>query len=80
VRQGPCAADRVRRKQVSQQEITDLLEFLTQRGKYLPIPLAKAAYTLYRGAGDVGGLFHGNLLIPRLCGAVGIVRRERDLT
>ncbi|MCE9525122.1 MAG: c-type cytochrome [Planctomycetales bacterium] len=30
-------------KQVSQQEITDLLEFLTQRGKYLPIPLAKAA-------------------------------------
>ena len=33
-----------------------------------------------RGAGDVGGLFHGNLLIPRLCGAVGIVRRGRDLT
>ena len=32
-----------------------------------------------RGAGDVGGLFHGSLLIPRLCGAVGIVRRERDL-
>ncbi len=30
-------------KQVSQQDITDLLEFLTQRGKYLPIPLAKAA-------------------------------------
>lgn len=30
-------------KQVSQQEIADLLEFLTQRGKYLPIPLAKAA-------------------------------------
>ncbi|MGI8979383.1 MAG: PVC-type heme-binding CxxCH protein [Pirellulaceae bacterium] len=30
-------------KQVSQQEITDLLEFLTQRGRYLPIPLAKAA-------------------------------------
>jgi uncharacterized protein len=30
-------------KQVTQQEITDLLEFLTLRGKYLPIPLAKAA-------------------------------------
>jgi putative membrane-bound dehydrogenase-like protein len=30
-------------KQVNQQEITDLLEFLTQRGKYLPIPLGKAA-------------------------------------
>ena len=30
-------------KQVKPDEIANLLEFLTQRGKYLPIPLAKAA-------------------------------------
>jgi putative membrane-bound dehydrogenase-like protein len=30
-------------KQVSQEEITNLLEFLTQRGKYLPLPLDKVA-------------------------------------
>src|SRR5262249_5403164 len=30
-------------KQVSRQELTDLLEFLAQRGKYLPLPLDKAA-------------------------------------
>jgi hypothetical protein len=30
-------------KLVKPQELTDLLEFLAQRGKYLPLPLAKAA-------------------------------------
>jgi uncharacterized protein len=30
-------------KQMNPQELTDLLEFLTKRGKYLPIPLDKAA-------------------------------------
>src|SRR5262249_18345030 len=30
-------------KQLSRQELTDLLEFLTQRGKYLPLPLDRAA-------------------------------------
>jgi len=30
-------------KQHTQQELTDLLEFLTQRGKYLPIPIDKVA-------------------------------------
>jgi putative membrane-bound dehydrogenase-like protein len=30
-------------KQLSRQELTDLLEFLTQRGKYLPLPLDKVA-------------------------------------
>ena len=30
-------------KQISRKELTDLLEFLTKRGKYLPLPLEKAA-------------------------------------
>jgi uncharacterized protein len=30
-------------KQMSETDVTNLLEFLTQRGKYLPLPLAKAA-------------------------------------
>ena len=30
-------------KQLSRQELTDLLEFLTQRGQYLPLPLDKVA-------------------------------------
>src|SRR5439155_786015 len=30
-------------KQVSRKDLTDLLEFLTQRGKYLPLPLDKVA-------------------------------------
>ncbi|MCS7047495.1 MAG: c-type cytochrome, partial [Gemmataceae bacterium] len=30
-------------KQLKEQELIDLLEFLTQRGKFLPLPLAKAA-------------------------------------
>jgi putative membrane-bound dehydrogenase-like protein len=30
-------------KQLSRQELTDLLEFLTQRGKFLPLPLDKIA-------------------------------------
>ena len=30
-------------KQLKQEELVDLLEFLTQRGKYLPLPLDKAA-------------------------------------
>src|SRR5204862_1433634 len=29
--------------QLKERELVDLLEFLTQRGKYLPLPLAKAA-------------------------------------
>jgi putative membrane-bound dehydrogenase-like protein len=33
-------------KQVSRKELTDLLEFLTQRGKYLPLPLDKVATTV----------------------------------
>jgi putative heme-binding domain-containing protein len=33
-------------KQLSKKELTDLLEFLTQRGKYLPLPLEKAATAL----------------------------------
>jgi putative membrane-bound dehydrogenase-like protein len=30
-------------KQISRKDFTDLLEFLTQRGKYLPLPLTKVA-------------------------------------
>src|SRR5262249_38651346 len=30
-------------KQLSRKDLTDLLEFLTQRGKYLPLPLDKVA-------------------------------------
>jgi putative membrane-bound dehydrogenase-like protein len=30
-------------KQLSRKDLTDLLEFLTQRGKYLPLPLTKVA-------------------------------------
>ncbi len=30
-------------KQINRKELTDLLEFLTQRGKYLPLPIDKAA-------------------------------------
>jgi hypothetical protein len=30
-------------KQLNRKELTDLLEFLTQRGKYLPLPLDKVA-------------------------------------
>jgi putative heme-binding domain-containing protein len=30
-------------KQISRKELTDLLEFLAQRGKYLPLPLTKVA-------------------------------------
>jgi putative heme-binding domain-containing protein len=33
-------------KQISKKELTDLLEFLTQRGKYLTLPLEKAATAL----------------------------------
>jgi putative membrane-bound dehydrogenase-like protein len=40
-------------KQVKPQEITDLLEFLTQRGKYVPIPLEKVATVT-----SVKGMFH----------------------
>ncbi|HEY2414337.1 MAG TPA: PVC-type heme-binding CxxCH protein [Pirellulaceae bacterium] len=40
-------------KQVKPQDITDLLEFLTQRGKYVPIPLDKVATVT-----SVKGMFH----------------------
>ena len=30
-------------KQINKKDLTDLLEFLTQRGKYLPLPLTKVA-------------------------------------
>src|SRR6185369_10893246 len=40
-------------KQVKPQEITDLLEFLTQRGKYVPIPMEKVATVT-----SVRGMFH----------------------
>jgi putative membrane-bound dehydrogenase-like protein len=40
-------------KQVKPQEIADLLEFLTQRGKYVPIPLDKVATVT-----SVRGMFH----------------------
>src|SRR6476620_8736765 len=40
-------------KQVKPQDITDLLEFLTLRGKYVPIPLEKVATVT-----SVRGMFH----------------------
>jgi uncharacterized protein len=40
-------------KQISRKELTDLLEFLTQRGKYLPLPLTKVA-----SAVSTRGLFY----------------------
>ncbi|MGE3408925.1 MAG: PVC-type heme-binding CxxCH protein [Pirellulales bacterium] len=40
-------------KQVTAADIANLLEFLTQRGKYLPLPLAKAATIC-----SVQGMFH----------------------
>ncbi|MCI0460913.1 MAG: c-type cytochrome, partial [Gemmataceae bacterium] len=41
-------------KQVSRKDLTDLLEFLTQRGKYLPLPLDKVATVV-----STRGMFHG---------------------
>src|SRR5439155_3282483 len=40
-------------KQVKPEEIRDLLEFLTQRGKYVPIPLEKVATAV-----STRGMFH----------------------
>jgi putative membrane-bound dehydrogenase-like protein len=40
-------------KQVKQEEIRDLLEYLTQRGRYVPIPLDKAATVV-----STKGMFH----------------------
>ncbi len=40
-------------KQISEQELADLLEFLTQRGKYLPLPIEKAATAI-----STRGMFH----------------------
>jgi hypothetical protein len=41
-------------KQIKRQEFIDLLEFLTQRGKYLPLPLEKAATVV-----STKGMFYG---------------------
>jgi hypothetical protein len=41
-------------KQINKKELTDLLEFLTQRGKYLPLPLEKAATVV-----STRGMFYG---------------------
>ena len=41
-------------KQVKPEEIADLLEFLTQRGKYLPMPLDKVATVV-----STRGMFYG---------------------
>ncbi len=40
-------------KQLSVQQMTDLLEFLAQRGKFVPLPLAKAATIV-----STNGMFH----------------------
>jgi putative heme-binding domain-containing protein len=40
-------------KQLSRKDLTDLLEFLTQRGKYLPLPLGKVATAV-----STRGMFH----------------------
>src|SRR5439155_15866478 len=40
-------------KQVKREEIRDLLEFLTQRGRYVPIPLEKVATVI-----STRGMFH----------------------
>lgn len=42
-------------KQMSEQELTDLLEFLTDKGQYLPVPLDKFATAISTKA-----LFHNN--------------------
>jgi putative heme-binding domain-containing protein len=41
-------------KQISERELTDLLEFLTERGKYLPLPIEKAATAV-----STRGMFYG---------------------
>jgi hypothetical protein len=41
-------------KQITPAEMTDLLEFLTQRGKYVPLDLAKVATVV-----STKGMFHG---------------------
>ncbi|MFO0927255.1 MAG: PVC-type heme-binding CxxCH protein [Gemmataceae bacterium] len=41
-------------KQLKEDELVDLLEFLTQRGKYLPLPLNKVATIV-----STRGMFHG---------------------
>jgi putative membrane-bound dehydrogenase-like protein len=41
-------------KQINRKELTDLLEFLTQRGKYLPLPLDKVATVV-----SSRGMFYG---------------------
>jgi hypothetical protein len=49
-------------KQISRKELTDLLEFLTKRGKYLPLPLDKAASAI-----STRGMFYDeNALMERL--------------
>jgi uncharacterized protein len=45
-------------KQVSRKDLTDLLEFLTERGKYLPLPLGKAATVV-----STRGMFYGEEVV-----------------
>jgi hypothetical protein len=52
-------------KQMSEAELTNLLEFLTQRGKYLPLPLEKAATAVStRGLLDDEGNRAERLVFP----------------
>jgi uncharacterized protein len=46
-------------KQVKPQELIDLLEFLTQRGKYLPLPLDRAATVV-----STKGMFYSEEALP----------------
>jgi putative membrane-bound dehydrogenase-like protein len=49
-------------KQISRKDLTDLLEFLTTRGKYLPLPLEKAASAV----STVGMFYNRNATAERL--------------
>ena len=60
-------------KQVKPEEIRDLLEFLTQRGQYVPIPLDKVATAV-----STKGMFHDESRPPSgWCFPIGDRRRSR---
>ena len=54
-------------KQVSRKDLTDLLEFLTQKGKYLPLPLDKVATVV-----STKGMFYSEDADGRAAGLPGL--------
>ena len=60
-------------KQLTRKDLTDLLEFLTQKGKYLPLPLDKVATAV-----STKGMFYSeDAAAERLVLRTGSRRRSR---